>query len=706
MAGPLVKAIYEFQQEADTDLQLNVGDIIKITQIINDEWYEGICQDRKGQFPSGFVEIIFNSAPDRVAVATSDFSGEQEGDLSFKKGTVIAIEDDIDDNWATGFTKQSHGIFPKGFIRELCFGSFEVNDFNQNEIADSTALGLRGKQNGLDCSPCGEAIQEFSAQDEDELSFPKGAKIELTKEIDSFWTEGIYEGKTGKFPSAFIDIIRPLPEILQYRGLTETQEEKDDEALPKAKALYMYVGSGKDDLSFDKGDVIMLKERINKEWLKGQIGNSVGLFPANYVKIIVDFPFQEIRYDIPDEDFDILDRGYSSRNEKSPDTPNGGTLLKEANSAENKKPERTAKPFLSSQTTSKTQSITMIGISGSTAVKVPSKKPGLQPKPKLSAKPVLPVKNKPTLSTPPNRNSIKKTDISSERPDKRNVVNNVSNGPTLVSYTDSSNLKRSNSTRNSFNSTKPIPVTKIKTEPVQSNFISMEIASKPDSKPTPLRPNSIKIDSAKPVPTVPEIAKLSPNSAKSLAPKRPSRPTKRPAPKPPVQKPAVTEPQQKERSASPSQKQETQSSNTPLQGPSTVSIFDCPPSQKLPKPLAPQRPNVQPNSPTKNLLQKPDNKRYSSSTLPRNFNVGSFQSYVDPPLLKENADTSLRFSKDDTEITFDDYLKVRIKNMIIFRSMPIILQQLFCYSLRPQCTPNQIGISWFCFVNLPQLSHF
>lgn len=43
-----------------------------------------------------------------------------------------------------------------------------------------------------------------------------------------------------------------------------------------------------DELSFNEGDLIMLKTRIGTDWLRGKLINGgEGIFPANFVEIVV-----------------------------------------------------------------------------------------------------------------------------------------------------------------------------------------------------------------------------------------------------------------------------------------------------------------------------------------------------------------------------------------------------------------------------------
>ena len=57
-----------------------------------------------------------------------------------------------------------------------------------------------------------KAMYEYTAQYDEELTFPEGAMIELIKMeddsgVDDGWWKGRYQGKVGVFPSVVVEII-------------------------------------------------------------------------------------------------------------------------------------------------------------------------------------------------------------------------------------------------------------------------------------------------------------------------------------------------------------------------------------------------------------------------------------------------------------------------------------------------------------------
>lgn len=51
----------------------------------------------------------------------------------------------------------------------------------------------------------------------------------------------------------------------------------------RVRAIYPFVTHEKGELSFDKGDVIKVIDRMYDEWYTGAVGGRIGIFPISYV---------------------------------------------------------------------------------------------------------------------------------------------------------------------------------------------------------------------------------------------------------------------------------------------------------------------------------------------------------------------------------------------------------------------------------------
>lgn len=59
---------------------------------------------------------------------------------------------------------------------------------------------------------------------------------------------------------------------------------------PCAKALYPYEAKVPGDLTFKKGDLIILRKRVDQNWFYGELGGKSGFVPASFVQVVVPIP--------------------------------------------------------------------------------------------------------------------------------------------------------------------------------------------------------------------------------------------------------------------------------------------------------------------------------------------------------------------------------------------------------------------------------
>ncbi|XP_075446423.1 E3 ubiquitin-protein ligase SH3RF3 isoform X4 [Ascaphus truei] len=61
---------------------------------------------------------------------------------------------------------------------------------------------------------------------------------------------------------------------------------KNISQLPCGRALYTYEGKEPGDLKFNKGDIIMLRRKVDENWYHGELNGNRGFFPASYIQCI------------------------------------------------------------------------------------------------------------------------------------------------------------------------------------------------------------------------------------------------------------------------------------------------------------------------------------------------------------------------------------------------------------------------------------
>ncbi|XP_043279681.1 uncharacterized protein B0303.7 isoform X2 [Venturia canescens] len=90
-------------------------------------------------------------------------------------------------------------------------------------------------------------------------------------------------------PSPPMPSIPPPAPPSEYLQEIEAPSNKTN-AFPHGIALYDFAASQSGDLPLKQGETVTLLRAINEEWLEGRIGNRTGIFPANFVDVVVPLP--------------------------------------------------------------------------------------------------------------------------------------------------------------------------------------------------------------------------------------------------------------------------------------------------------------------------------------------------------------------------------------------------------------------------------
>ncbi|XP_075716472.1 SH3 domain-containing protein 19 isoform X2 [Rhinoderma darwinii] len=125
LSGEWYEALYDFAAEAEDDLPFRKGDKILIIERLDSEWYKGRLNGREGILPASFVQLCSGPTTWQTqggksgkARALYDFCGENEDELSFKAGDLIAALESVDNEWMSGELYGKTGIFPKNFVQK------------------------------------------------------------------------------------------------------------------------------------------------------------------------------------------------------------------------------------------------------------------------------------------------------------------------------------------------------------------------------------------------------------------------------------------------------------------------------------------------------------------------------------------------------------------------------------------------------------
>ncbi|XP_035967600.1 sorbin and SH3 domain-containing protein 1 isoform X48 [Halichoerus grypus] len=235
----------------------------------------------------------------RPARAKFDFKAQTLKELPLQKGDVVYIYKQIDQNWYEGEHHGRVGIFPRTYIELLP----PAEKAQPKKLAPVQVLEY------------GEAIAKFNFNGDTqvEMSFRKGERIMLLRQVDENWYEGRIPGtsRQGIFPITYVDVIkRPLvknpvdyidlpfssspsrsgtvspqqPQAQQRRVTPDRSQTSQD--IFSYQALYSYIPQNDDELELRDGDIVDVMEKCDDGWFVGTSRRTrqFGTFPGNYVK--------------------------------------------------------------------------------------------------------------------------------------------------------------------------------------------------------------------------------------------------------------------------------------------------------------------------------------------------------------------------------------------------------------------------------------
>ncbi|XP_026967904.1 sorbin and SH3 domain-containing protein 1 isoform X3 [Sagmatias obliquidens] len=280
------------QEEADIAARRHTGVIPTHHQFITNERFGDLLNiDDTAKRKSG--------SEMRPARAKFDFKAQTLKELPLQKGDVVYIYKQIDQNWYEGEHHGRVGIFPRTYIELLP----PAEKAQPKKLAPVQVLEY------------GEAIAKFNFNGDTqvEMSFRKGERITLLRQVDENWYEGRIPGtsRQGIFPITYVDVIkRPLvknpvdyidlpfssspsrsataspqqPQAQQRRVTPDRSQTSQD--LFTYQALYSYIPQNADELELRDGDIVDVMEKCDDGWFVGTSRRTrqFGTFPGNYVK--------------------------------------------------------------------------------------------------------------------------------------------------------------------------------------------------------------------------------------------------------------------------------------------------------------------------------------------------------------------------------------------------------------------------------------
>uniref|UniRef100_A0A8C4R816 Sorbin and SH3 domain containing 1 n=1 Tax=Eptatretus burgeri TaxID=7764 RepID=A0A8C4R816_EPTBU len=123
----------------------------------------------------------------------------------------------------------------------------------------------------------------FRAQSQKELPLQKGDIVYISRKVDQNWFEGEHHGRVGIFPISYVEVLAQVEKPQPNKG-SELQVLEYGEAIGR----YTFNADTTLEMSFKKGEHIILIRQVDDNWFEGRIvgSNRHGIFPVSYVDVL------------------------------------------------------------------------------------------------------------------------------------------------------------------------------------------------------------------------------------------------------------------------------------------------------------------------------------------------------------------------------------------------------------------------------------
>ncbi|CAO3596983.1 unnamed protein product [Absidia cylindrospora] len=190
-----VTAHHDYKAQQDDELSFIAGDIIKVTDHSNADWWLGSKQDgSSGYFPSNFVEAVSqgkeNSTDETRTVTDTTTATAISG--SDKEETTTAVADvNKDAIAATSATSVGDDT--------------TAGATSDSEQAENAQVETEQQRPSIGMA---RVMEDYAMQHEDELTLHKGGIVVLYERSgDGEWLKGEINGKQGRFPAKYVEDI-------------------------------------------------------------------------------------------------------------------------------------------------------------------------------------------------------------------------------------------------------------------------------------------------------------------------------------------------------------------------------------------------------------------------------------------------------------------------------------------------------------------
>ncbi|XP_047244036.1 intersectin-2a isoform X3 [Girardinichthys multiradiatus] len=196
-------ALYTYESPETGDLTFDEGDVIMVMER-EGEWWRGCIGDQTGLFPSNYVRPVepealtpgVSSRKPEIVQAVAAMEAPMAYQLTLSPGQLIVVRAKNSTGWWLGELQVRHHSLARGKKRQKGW-------FHSSYVK---LLGPSSTKISLSPLPVCQviAMYDYTAANQDELSFSKGQLINILDKTNPDWWKSEANGVTGLLPTNYV----------------------------------------------------------------------------------------------------------------------------------------------------------------------------------------------------------------------------------------------------------------------------------------------------------------------------------------------------------------------------------------------------------------------------------------------------------------------------------------------------------------------
>ncbi|KAG7487359.1 hypothetical protein MATL_G00022390 [Megalops atlanticus] len=283
------RAAFSYIPQNEDELELKIGDVIEILSEVEEGWWEGSLNGKRGVFPSNFTKELQGDPGDpptpqdevrstRASVKDSTGSESDGGDSSSTRSD-------------TGSVTSGGEIQPK-----------KVRGFGFGDIFKDCPIKLRPRSMDIDSEmEKGVALlfrKWWSQHSQGQEGWSSCAERQTGGRSGAV-TGGVERGKSGNTEPSHAQqqqqqqqqqqAVKKPPVLSAAPETMKAEPDSKVKAKEYCKVIFPYEAQNEDELSIKEGEIVAIvsKECADAGWWLGELNGKQGVFPDNFVKLLV-----------------------------------------------------------------------------------------------------------------------------------------------------------------------------------------------------------------------------------------------------------------------------------------------------------------------------------------------------------------------------------------------------------------------------------